>query len=427
MSKKLETLKSIRQETRLIHGKEHTNAWNFENHLIPPMTSSSTYRLGSVERGAQGFLDFGSGELKDEKIWVYDRLDQPNTIMLEDQLAYLENGECAITFGSGMGAISALCMSVLKSGDEIVSDPAIYGCTHSLFSNWLPKFQIKTQWENLSNIDFLDRIKENTRLIYFESVANPTLKIPPIKEIILKVKEINKNREEDKKLLVAIDNTFATPLGCKPLDLGADFVIQSLTKNIAGFGTELGGAIICSKAWEIMLKVARKDFGAIMHSKSAWQILTHGLPTLPLRFYRQQESALKIAKKLSENKNVESVLYPSLENHPTYKNAKENLIVENGKINGGFMIAFHLKGSVEETMSFVNYLAKNSYSITLAVSLGLVKTLIEVPRLMTHSALDDAASVSGDISNQLIRLSIGLESPEDILNDIDKALENVFN
>ncbi len=426
MSKISKTPQSIRQETRLIHGKQHTSAWNFENHLIPPITSNTTYRLGSVQRGAQGFADFGDVDRKDEKIWVYDRLDEPNTIMLEDQLAYLESGDCAVSFGSGMGAISALCMSVLKAGDEVISDPTIYGCTHSLFTNWLPKFNIKTQWEDLSNIDFLSRISDKTRLIYFESVANPTLKIPPIKEIIKKVKEINSSRTEENKILIAIDNTFATPLGCKPLELGADFVIQSLTKNIAGFGTELGGAVICKKEWEITLKVARKDFGAVLNSKSSWQILTHGLPTLSLRFFKQQESALKIAKKLKENSKVKDVFYPGLETHPTYENAKENLLTKDNQINGGFMIAFNLEGSIEETMAFVDEIAKNSYSITLAVSLGLVKTLIEVPRLMTHSALDEAASKTGEISTQLIRLSIGLENPEDIINDIEEAIGKVF-
>ena len=287
------TNKNVSIDTRLVHGSHHSTAWNFSNHVVPPMTSNTTYRLESVERGAKGFVNFGDENNKDQPIWIYDRLDEPNNLMLEEQLAYLEKGESAVTFASGMGAISAVCLASLKSGDTVLSDPTIYGCTYSLFSNWLPKFNLDVKWKDSQKEDFLDNPPDSLRLVYLESVANPNLKVAPLKKICERVKELNKTRSADRKILVAIDNTFATPIGCNPIALGADFTIQSLTKNIAGFGTELGGAVICPKAWNIPIKVARKDFGAVLNSKSSWHILNHGVPTLNLRFKKQQEKRKK--------------------------------------------------------------------------------------------------------------------------------------
>lgn len=419
--------KTVSIDTRLVHGSHHSTAWNFSNHVVPPMTSNTTYRLESVERGAQGFLNFGDEDNKDQPIWIYDRLDEPNNLMLEEQLAYLEKGESAVTFSSGMGAISAVCLATLKSGDMILSDPTIYGCTYSLFSNWLPKFNLELEWKESQKDDFLADPPENLRLVYLESVANPNLKVAPLKKICERVKELNKKRSAENKIFVAVDNTFATPIGCNPIELGADFVIQSLTKNIAGFGTELGGAVVCPKAWHIPLKVARKDFGAVLNSKSSWHILNHGVPTLNLRYKKQQDNARLIAKHLnSRAEGIESVIYPGLENHPNFAAASETLTKdEKGELNAGFMIAFTLRGDKEVTKKFVNFLAKESYTITLAVSLGLTKTLVEVPRLMTHSSLDDSASLIGNISEKLIRLSVGIENAADIINDLEAAFHHI--
>lgn len=415
---------NVSVDTRLVHGKNITSAWDFKNHVIPPITSNTTYRLESVERGAQGFMDFGDLEKTDAPIWIYDRLNEPNNLMLEEQLTFLEKGDGAVTFASGMGAISGVCMASLKAGDLIFSDPTIYGCTFSLFSNWLPRLGISVEWKNLQTLEFLENPPENLRLIYLESVANPNLKVAPLDKICKRVEEINKSRADDKKVLIAVDNTFATPLSCNPLDLGADFAIQSLTKNIAGFGTELGGAVVSRSEWIIPLKIIRKDFGAVLNSKTSWQILTHGLPSLSLRFNKQQESAKLIAEKLEAHPMVDQVLYPGLKGHPDADNIKNVLTKDrDGRINSGFMISFLLKGDSSATKDFINYIAKNSYTVTLAVSLGLTKTLIEVPRLMTHSSLDDDASKFGNISEKLVRLSVGIESASDILSDLNKALE----
>jgi methionine-gamma-lyase len=411
-------------ETRLVHGEDYTKSWDFSNQLVPPMTSNTTYRLGSVERGAKGFATYGEEEVfEDKKIWIYDRLDEPNNLMLEEQLSYMEQADGAVTFASGMGAISGVVLTALKTGDLIYSDSAIYGCTHSLFKNWLPRMGIKTEWKDFINFDFLDSVPDNLRLIYFESVSNPTLKVANIKAICEKVNEINTNRSEENKILVAVDNTFATPLACNPLSLGADFSIHSLTKNISGFGTELGGAVASSKKWITPLKLIRKDYGAVLNSKSSWSILNHGLPTMHLRFQRQEESAKKIVKELVDHPVVDKVVYPGL--NPD-DGAKTTLSANSDNIfRPGFMISFSIKGDAETARQFVNRIAEESYCITLAVSLGLTKTLIEVPRLMTHSALDEASSQEGKIHDTLIRLSVGVENADDIISDLKQALSKV--
>ena len=419
MSKKNESI-----ETRLVHGEDFTAAWDFSNQLVAPMTSNTTYRLKSVERGAEGFATYG--ELpKGEKIWIYDRLDEPNNLMLEEQLIYMERGEGAVTFASGMGAISAVCMTTLESGDLIYSDSAIYGCTHSLFKNWLPRLNIKTEWKDFTDLKFLDEIPDNLKLLYFESVANPTLKVADIKKICEKVFLINQNRPEKDHLLVAVDNTFATPLGCNPIFLGADFSIHSLTKNISGFGTELGGAVVTKAKWETPLKLARKDYGAVLNSKSSWSILNHGLPTMHLRFNRQQESAQEIARFLKNQTDVENIYYPGFSEDAATINTLSSNSEE--KFQPGFMLSFTLVGDIERTKKFVNFIAKESYSITLAVSLGLTKTLIEVPRLMTHSSYDDDSSKEGKIEDKLIRLSVGVESKVDIIKDLMMAFDFIKN
>jgi len=335
----------------------------------------------------------------------------------------MEQAEGAVTFASGMGAISGVVLTALKTGDLIYSDSAIYGCTHSLYKNWLPRLGISTEWKDFSNCNFLDEVPKNLKLIYFESVSNPTLKVADINLICEKVKKLNEQRSDDDKILVAVDNTFATPLACNPLKLGADFSIHSLTKNISGFGTELGGAVAASKKWITPLKLIRKDFGAVLNSKSSWSILNHGLPTMHLRYQRQEESARKIVKALADHPVVEKIAYPELNKcEATTKTLSANASKE---FKPGFMISFSIKGDSETARKFVNTIAKDSYSITLAVSLGLTKTLIEVPRLMTHSAYDEASSKESNIDDTLIRLSVGVESVDDIIADLKAALDKV--
>lgn len=426
MTKKRSQLsKSIR--TQAIHGESLSQSWEFSHHLIPPMTASTTFRLDSLERGAAGFNSFGDSGKKDKPIWIYDRLEEPTTKMLEDQLAILERGQCAVTFGSGMGAISATLLSLLNKNEKVIAHKTLYGCTYSLITNWLPKYGFEYELIDINNSDALTRCLNDsaTKVLYFESVSNPILEIADLEKICKLVKTANLKRKKENQICIVVDNTFPTPWALRPLEWGVDFVIQSLTKNISGFGTEMGGAVITHKKHEANLKLARKDFGAIIHPYSAWHILVYGIATQALRFEQQQKNAFKVAQFLESHPQVESVIYPGLKSHPQYKLAKKYLKNPEGEFSPGLMISFTLKGNMKRCQRFVDDVAKNSYAITLAVSLGLVKTLIEVPGFMTHSAIPSDKREASKIDPRAVRLSIGLENVADIIADLKSALDRL--
>ncbi len=415
--------KSLR--TRYIHGTHRTKAWDFSHHVVPPMTTATTFRLESVARGAEGFVQFATGDTENP-ILVYDRLDEPNAMMLEEQIAALEGADIAVAFASGMAAISSLILSVAKSGDEILAHHTLYGCSHSLLSNWLPRFGIKTQFLDVNDLkDLESRITENTRLIYFETLSNPNLDLVDIKKLVALIQKLNKNRE--KKIFTAVDNTFPTPWVLRPHEFGIDFVIESLTKNISGFGVEMGGAIACKQEHVLNLKIARKDFGGIINPKAAWHIHVHGIPTLPIRIQQQTKTAIKVAEFLEGNSHVESVLYPGLQSYPQKDLAHEYLVDPEGQFCPGYMMSFSLKASEKVTRKFCDFIASQSYSITLAVSLGHTKTLIEVPGLMTHSGINEEGKAQAGIDKLLLRLSIGLESADDLITELKEALEHAFS
>lgn len=423
MKKQISKQPSIK--TFNVHGSATTQAWEFSNHLVPPMTASTTFRLKSLQRGADGFQLFGNPENHKDPIWIYDRLEEPSSKMLEEQLAQMERGEVAISFSSGMGAISASFLAFLKTGDSLISHKTLYGCTYSLITSWLPRFGIENSLVNVNELTAKDLKNKSVKIIYFESVCNPSLEIIDIVRICKLVKAENKNRKVENQIKVVIDNTFATPWGLRPMELGADIVIQSLTKNIAGFGTEMGGAIITSKKYLSQILLIRKDIGAIMHPHSAWNIMVYGIPSQILRFEAQQKNAFEIAKYLEKKSQVENVIYPGLPSFRQYKLAKKMLRNPEGGFAPGTMLSFILKGSNATTEKFINHIAQNSYSITLAVSLGLIKTLIEVPGLMTHSAVPKEQRVASGIPAKLIRMSLGIEDSGDIISDLEQAFKKI--
>jgi methionine-gamma-lyase len=412
--------------TRLVHGPAHSAKWDFAHHVTPPLSSSTTYRLDSAARGARGFREFGRlvKDVGETPVYIYDRLDEPTRSILEGELADVEGGEACVTFASGMAAISAALGSVLVQGDEVVAHPTLYGCTHSLFTNWYPR-----QGISVARIDLNDRaalqaaIGERTRAIYLESPANPTLELVDIGAVRAVVDRENAKRAEERAIRIFIDNTFATPFGQRPLALGAHVVIHSLTKNLGGFGTELGGAVIAPKELVPQLLLYRKDFGGILSAKAAWAILVYGLPTLPVRLKRQQYTAQKVATWLEKNPLVLRVIYPGLASFPQRALAEKQLFDFDGDFAPGSMIAFEVDPDEVEAEDLLDEIGANAYSVTLAVSLGHTKTLIEMPSSMTHSCYGEGADATG--SRGLIRLSIGLESPTDIVHDLAAALEAV--
>lgn len=437
-TKKTET-KSIddskyNMETRLIYGKAVSPSWDYSHHVTPPISSTTTFRLDSVERGAQGFAEFAhGGGLKSDKtpIYIYDRLGEPNKDILEENLAYVEKGEMAVTFTSGMAAISAVLGILSKSGDEIITHQTLYGCTISLFNNWYPKFNIAVNYADLTNLKNLEeKISDKTKVVYFETPANPNLDIIDIPMIRKIIDNINCEREDNNKINIVVDNTFATPFCQRPIELGADFTVHSLTKGISGFGTEMGGVVIGKMKYRDMLLLYRKDYGAVLNNRSAWTILTYGLPSLALRQKRQIETAGKVAEYLENHKKIKYVNYPGLKSFRYYKLSQKLMKDFDGNFTPGSMIFFALKGkdaadSREKGKQLMNYIAKNAYTITLAVSLGSTRSLIEHPASMTHSVVPAEKLEERGIDPGGVRFAIGLENADDIIKDIKIALTTI--
>jgi cystathionine beta-lyase/cystathionine gamma-synthase len=360
-------------------------------------------------------------------IYIYDRLGEPNKDILEENLAYVENGETAVSFSSGMGAIAAILGILTKTGDEIISHKTLYGCTLSLLNNWYPKYNIKNVMVNLTLLEELtNSINEKTRVIYFETPSNPTLEIIDLEEVRKIVDEVNKNRSEN-KIYIVVDNTFATPYCQRPLDHGADFVVHSLTKGIGGFGTDMGGVVIAPMKYRDLLLLYRKDFGAVLSTKSAWTVLTYGLPTLHLRIARQTKNAQKIAEFLCSHPKIEFVNYPGLPDYKYNAVAKKQMIGLNGEFTPGSLLFFALKAESSDKAKniakvFMNYAAQYAYTMTLAVSLGHTRTLIEHPASMTHSVIPPEKLMEHGIHPGGIRIAAGIENVEDILFDLEKCL-----
>ncbi|MFH0736489.1 MAG: aminotransferase class I/II-fold pyridoxal phosphate-dependent enzyme [bacterium] len=426
-----ETESQYSMDTHLIYGKNITNKWDYSHHVTAPISSSTTFRLDSVERGAQGFIQFAHpDQLIDDiaPIFIYDRLGEPNKDILEENLSFIERGEIAVSFASGMAAISAVLGILTKSGDEIITHPTLYGCTISLFNNWYTRYNINVVTADLTNINNLKTvINSKTRVIYFETPANPNLDIIDLKAIADYIKEINVNRSVNEKIYVVVDNTFSTPYCQRPLEFGVDFVVYSLTKGIGGFGTDMGGAVIGKRSFRNLLLLYRKDFGAVLNTKSAWAILTYGLPTLALRMKKMIETAFKVALYLNQHPKIKFVNYPGLPNYKFYELAKKQMLDFDGNFAPGSMIYFGLAGkdpaeTKENGKKFMNYAADNAYTMTLAVSLGHTRTLIEHPASMTHSVVPPELLAEKGIDPGGVRLAIGLENPDDIISDLEKSL-----
>ena len=421
-------------DTHLIYGKNFTKKWDYSHHVLPPISSSVIYRLDSVERGAEGFHEFANSPVTGENampIYIYDRLGEPNKDILEENLAYVEKGEMAVTFATGMGAIAGILGMLTKTGDEIIAHQTLYGCTYSLLTNWYPRYNIKTIFVDLTNPQNIKNVvTAKSRIIYFESPANPNLDIIDIGEIRKIADELNKNRSEAERIKIIVDNTFATPYCQRPIELGANFSINSLTKGIGGFGTDMGGVVIGKKKYHDMLLLYRKDFGAVLNNKSAWTVNTYGLPTLHLRIQRQMNSAMKIAEFLSTHPQIKFVNYPGLPSNKFYEVARKQMRDFDGNFAPGSLIYFVLKGSTPEESKefgrrFMNYAAKNAYTMTLAVSLGHTRSLIEHPASMTHSMVPLEKLMESGIDPGGIRLAIGLENVNDILSDLKDCLKSI--
>lgn len=366
-----------------------------------PIYQSSTFAFKSAKHGAALF----AGE---EEGYFYTRLGNPTTAALEREMAFLEGGEAALCFSSGMAAISAVILELCNSGDNLVSSDTVYGGTHNLYKETLPKWNIQVKEVNATDLAKVESaIDEKTRLVFIETPANPTLAIIDIEGC---AKICSKHQ-----IPLVIDNTFATPYLQRPIEMGADIIIHSATKYIGGHGDTIAGIVIGKKDFitNLRAKILR-DLGAVISPLNSW-LLLRGLKTLPVRMDRHCANAFEVAKFLSLHPKINWVRYPGLSTHPQYELACRQM-----KKFGG-MITFEIKGDREAGEKLMN----NVGLITLAVSLGDCDSLIEHPASMTHSTYSAQELAEVGISEGLIRLSVGLEDPSDIINDLKSALKKI--
>ena len=376
---------------------------NLYGTLAMPIYQTSTFIFDSAEQGGRRFA-------LEEAGYIYTRLGNPTTTVLEDKIAALEEGEAAVATSSGMGAISSTLWTVLKAGDHIVTDKTLYGCTFALMCHGLTRFGIDVTFVDTSNLDEVkNAMKENTRVVYLETPANPNLKIVDL-EALSKLAHTNPNT------LVIVDNTFATPYMQKPLKLGADIVVHSVTKYINGHGDVIAGLVITNKELADQIRfVGLKDMtGAVLGPQDAYYII-RGMKTFEIRMERHCKNAKKVVEFLNKHPKIERVYYPGLETHPGHEIAKKQMK------DFGAMISFELKGGFEAGKTLLN----NLKLCSLAVSLGDTETLIQHPASMTHSPYTKEEREAAGITDGLVRLSVGLENIEDIIADLEQGLEKI--
>lgn len=374
------------------------------NPLATPIFATSTFVFDDCAQGAARFAGKESG-------YIYSRIGNPNVDQVAAKVAALEGAEAGLALSSGMGAVATALLSLLQSGDHIVADSALYGATFTLMRDALPNFGIETTFVDASNIDsIIDAIKPETRIVYFETPANPNLKVTDIEELVKRV------REKDPLIIVVIDNTFATPYLQQPIALGVDVVIHSGTKYLNGHGDVISGFIASSKTIidrcrDIGLKMVT---GAVLGAFEAF-LINRGLKTLDIRMEKHCKNAMQVAEWLEKQPKVRKVYYPGLKSFEGYEVAKKQMKLP------GAIISFELEASKEVTEKFVNSLEL----ITLAVSLGDAESLVEHPASMTHAGYTKADLEDAGISESLIRISVGLEDAEDIIADLEKHLAAV--
>lgn len=392
--------RKLKFATECVHGGEKPDPI-FGAHTTP-IFQTSTFIFDSVEQGAFRF----AGE---EPGYIYTRIppNTPTHAVLVEKFAALEGGETGQTFASGMAAITAVALTILKQGDHLISTDVVYGCTYSLFSEILPGLGINVTFVDTTDIENVKRaLKPETKMVFLETPANPTLNVCDIKEIA--------GLARSQGAVCVVDNTFATPYFQKPLLLGGDISLSSCTKYIGGHADLLGGIVVCSKDFMKSLAKVAGYTGGTMGLHEAW-LCIRGLKTLHIRMERHAENALKVASFLESHPAVEWVRYPGLPGHPQYEVAKKQMSGYGG------MLSFGIKGGVEAGRKLMN----NVRLCSLAVSLGATDTLIQHPASMTHACIPKEVRGKVGITDGLVRLSIGIEDSEDIIADLKQALETI--
>ena len=341
-----------------------------------------------------------------DKGFTYSRTANPTVSALERRLAALEGAEHASCFGTGLGATAALALALLQAGDRAVLSDVVYGGTVRLFQKILSKFGVESEFVDAADpAAWEEALRRPARLVFVETPANPTLKLTDI-EVVARL-------AHDAGAVVVVDNTLLTPVLQRPLDLGADIVLHSTTKFIEGHNATLGGALITRDAGlHEKLTFLRNAIGAIQSPFNAWLTL-QGVKTLPLRMERHSANALRVARFLESHPRVTKILYPGLESFPQYELARRQ------QGSGGALMAFEVEGGTEAGIRVMNGVRL----CALAENLGAAETLVTHPASMTHAAVPLEQRLATGITDGLIRISVGLENPDDIIADLRRALE----
>jgi methionine-gamma-lyase len=391
-------LKNKGFNSKLVHGG------GFKDKLgsaVTPIYQTSTFSFTDADHGAQCFSGESDG-------FIYTRLGNPTIIELEKTVASLENGYGGIATSSGMAAVNTVYLGTLASGDHMIGHKALYGPSRAIMETFYPKFGVESSFVDATEIgEVAKAIKSNTRLIFLESPANPTMDITDITAV--------SELAHKKGILVCVDNTFCSPYLQQPLELGADIALHSMTKFINGHADVVAGMIVPkTKEMYSKLRSLMMNLGCNMDPHQAF-LTRRGLKTLGIRIDKAQQNSMIIAEFLEKHPKVEWVKYPGLKSHPQY-------VLGNKQMKGpGAMISFGLKGGFE-----AGKLMMNSVRLALlAVSLGGIETLIQHPASMTHSKLNPEARLMAGITDGLVRLSVGIEEPEDIIEDLNQAMSKV--
>jgi len=388
----------LKTDSLLVHGAEIEENYGA---AVTPIYQTSTFKFKNADHGAACF----AGE---DKGYIYTRIGNPTVTALESILAKLENGSDCVVVCSGMAAVNTVYMALLKSGDHMISTDAVYGPSRVVMEKYWSNYGVESTFINTTNLENLDKaLRPNTKVLYIETPTNPTIAITDLKKASEWAHKHN--------ILVVVDNTFCSPILQKPLDLGVDVVLHSMTKFINGHADIVAGAVI-SKNKEIGTKMRQVmiNMGFNMDPTQAYMVI-RGVKTLSIRVFKQQENAMQLAQWLEKHPKVEWVSYPGLPSHPQYEIGKQQML------GPGSLISFGLKGGLEAGKKLMN----NIHMILLAVSLGGVESLISHPASMTHSKMSKEAREKCGISDGLVRFAVGIEDVEDLKADLEQAFSHL--
>ncbi|WP_343329048.1 O-succinylhomoserine sulfhydrylase [Polaribacter staleyi] len=387
MSKHFET-EAIRNQTERSQFSEHST----------PLYLTSSFVFDDAE-------DMRASFAEEKERNLYSRFTNPNTTEFVDKIVAMEGAEAGYAFATGMSAIFSSFAALLSAGDHVVSCRSVFGSTHSMFTKFLPKWNIETSYFKVDEVDLVESlIKENTKILYIETPTNPAVDILDLDLIGKIAKKHN--------LIFIVDNCFATPYIQQPIKFGADLVVHSATKLIDGQGRVLGGVTVGRADLMREIYLFARNTGPAMSPFNAW-VLSKSLETLSIRVEKHCENALKLAAFLESNENVEFVKYPFLKSHPQYKVAKNQMKL------GGNIVAFEIKGGIEAGRKFLDAIKMCS----LSANLGDTRTIVTHPSSTTHGRLSLEDRLEVGITDGLVRVSVGLEHADDIIADIKQALD----